>query len=151
MPRLRRIKLYEPIIPDYVDDPEEPDDETSVGQVQNDGSVPEQRGWWSDAAVIATFSDAKLVESADRYSRALALCNTEIARRRLTPTRVGLAQTSDIRAGGLRLHRLDVGADAQRQSYTSRRRTKTQDNKAALTPQQMLQALQMLEQLRSKT
>ena len=71
MPRLRRLKIYEPIPIEYEreDSGEEWQDNSDVNEGEtNYGDFKPEKGWWSSAKIIQTLSD-KAIKTALLYHR----------------------------------------------------------------------------------
>ena len=146
MPRLRRLKrdlTYEELFPDSTSPWPKPDTESSTDEVVQSGSYsPESpRGWWSNENIIASLPDAKLRENYHRYKSLADACDQELRRRACAGIKVRAESRFDITIGRHVYHAVE----------TPRRRAKalTKTTRGlTLSPEQMIQALQMLQQIK---
>jgi hypothetical protein len=137
MPRLRKVKDYDFVVQEVSEDPSDTTD--------NNGTQPEQRGWWSNENIIASLPDAKLRETLNRHKLLWDLCQNEITRRHVQGIKVSGDQVFDIRAGRHLFRRVQPQASTTvaKNVRASRRTKQTQ-----LSAKQMLQALEMLMKMK---
>jgi len=146
MPRIRYRRsdlTYEDLFPETPNRPES-DSESTADEVVQTGhtDLKQPSGWWSNESIIASMPDDELHKAADRYRSVLRLCMDEIARRHLQGNKVRGESRFDVKLGR-RLFRACEPTGVRRSSIKTRLKKPT-----GLTPEQMLQALQMLTKLK---
>jgi hypothetical protein len=144
MPRLRHLRkelTYEEL---FSDGPQR-GDEADASESQQSGTQesPPLGGWWSNENVIASLPDAKLRETYHRYRALADACDQELKRRASQGIKVRGEARFDVKSGG-RVYR-SVETYHRVRGQTPARNKQRQ---SALTPEQLLQALQMLMKLK---
>ena len=102
-------------------------------------SADSGESWLSNAVVIGSLPDDKLKAALARYKSIVRLCEAEITARALAPKQPARSYN--------RRSNLD-GHKVRQAAPTRQRRSKTQSSQLVMTPEQMLQALQMLNKLK---
>lgn len=96
MPRLKRMKIYEPISIEYEreetrdernDDESNDDERESTGEFESESEsrfLPPEKGWWSSPKIILSLDDKRIKTALLYHKEQIKILEAELAARQIT-------------------------------------------------------------------